>query len=163
MVVTELAPCSRALQAELRPIHPAKGYPIKTLVAFSGNVTDDKTRGHDLHRRGDEWRHPGNASCPRRFAIARNTRCCWSRRSTRPVSINRCCTRCTWTSGWRVFRPCRRCRASTASTRSRKTPSSSTSSTTARRFCEAFKQLLRRRGNGRRGQARAALPAQKRA
>ena len=35
-----------------------KGYPIKTLVAFSGTVQDDKLAGRDLHRRGDEPRHP---------------------------------------------------------------------------------------------------------
>ena len=35
-----------------------KGYAIKTLVAFSGTVQDDKLAGCHLHRRGDEPRHP---------------------------------------------------------------------------------------------------------
>ena len=87
-----------------------KGYAIKSLVAFSGTVLDDKLAGRDLHRSGHEPRHLARRSCPR-SSRRRSTRSCSSRRSTRPDSISRSCTRCTWTSGSRASRPCRRCRA----------------------------------------------------
>ena len=44
-----------------------KGYAIKSLVAFSGTVQDDKLAGRDLHRRGDEPRHP-EKELPEKFA-----------------------------------------------------------------------------------------------
>jgi hypothetical protein len=34
---------------------------------------------------------------------------CRRREEMRPDSISRCCTRCTWTSGWPVSRRCRPC------------------------------------------------------
>ena len=53
-----LAPGSRSLQAELRRYIQEKGYAIKTLVAFSGTVQDDKLADVDLHRGRHEPRHP---------------------------------------------------------------------------------------------------------
>ncbi len=44
-----------------------KGYAIKTLVAFSGTVVDDKLAERDLHRGADERRHP-EKELPERFA-----------------------------------------------------------------------------------------------
>jgi type I restriction enzyme, R subunit len=85
-----------------------KGYPIKTLVAFSGTVEDDKLPGRPTPS-GDERQGIREKELPEKFAT-RSTRCCWWRRSTRPASTSRCCTRCTWTSGWRASRRCRRSR-----------------------------------------------------
>ena len=91
-----------------------KGYTgIKTLVAFSGTVIDPDAPGVEYtevgHERGRQGKHMARRSCPS-GSRPRNTRCCWWLRSTRPASTSRCCTRCTWTSGWRASRRCRRSR-----------------------------------------------------
>ena len=51
-----LAAGGGALQAGVRPLHSGKGLPIKSLVAFSGTVEDDKLPETDLYRSGDERR-----------------------------------------------------------------------------------------------------------
>ena len=85
-----------------------KGYTeIKTLVAFSGTVR--ARRGRRVHRGRDEHAASGRKNC-RSGSRRTSSRSCSSPRSTRPASTSRCCTRCTWISGWRTCRPCRRCR-----------------------------------------------------
>ena len=49
----------------------------------------------DLHRSGDEWRG-FRKRAPGDLRARTITGFSWSRRSTRPVSINPCCRRCTW-------------------------------------------------------------------
>ena len=83
-----------------------KGYAIRSLVAFSGTVVDDRLAGVT-------YTEPGmNAGIsekelPEKFATQEYQ---VLRRSTKPGSINHSCTRCLWTSGSTAFRPCRRYR-----------------------------------------------------
>ena len=84
-----------------------KGYPIKSLVAFSGTVQDDKLSERDVHRGGNELRYPTKRSC-RRSSRHRSTKSCSLQRNIRLASTNPCCTRCMWTSDLRVSKPFRR-------------------------------------------------------
>ena len=85
----------------------ARAIPSRSLVAFSGTVMTTRFRRQDLHRRGDERRHPGKGTAGE-VRHARNTRCCSWPRNTRPALTSRFCTPCMWTNGWRAFRRCRR-------------------------------------------------------
>ena len=139
MVVTELAPARRALQAGLRHVPRREGLhghqDARRLLA--ARSMDPDVPGADVHRGRHERRHQGEGAAGA-SSTATTTRCCSSPRSTRPASTSRCCTRCTWTSGSPACRPCRPSRASTAPRRARRTPSSSTSSTTPRRSTRSF-------------------------
>jgi hypothetical protein len=90
-----------------------KGYAIKTLVAFSGVVEDDKLPGGRVYRSPDERRNPrkGAAGEVRDAGIP-------SAAGGREVpdrgSTSRCRTRCMWISGSQVSRRCRHSHDSTA-------------------------------------------------
>jgi type I restriction enzyme R subunit len=72
----------------------AKGYPIRSLVAFSGKVEDDKLHNTNYTE----------------VDMNGGIRCFWWLKSTRPASINPCSTPCMSTSGSLVSRPSRPCR-----------------------------------------------------
>jgi type I restriction enzyme R subunit len=86
------------------------GYPIGTLVAFSGEVVD-KESGPDPFTEHSLALNPGLKGRDIREAFkGPSTSCCWSPTSSRPASTSRCSAACTSTSGWRASRPCRRSR-----------------------------------------------------
>ena len=105
-----------------------KGYTdIKTLVAFSGTVEDPDAPGvsytePDMNRDSARPAHPREGIAGQ-VCRPRSTSCYWSPKNTRPASISRCCTRCTWTSGSTASRPYRRSPASTVPALARRTPS----------------------------------------
>jgi type I restriction enzyme R subunit len=65
MVVTGLAPGSRALQAELRSVHPGEGLRHQVAGGLLGHGAGRQARRRQLHRSGHEPRHLGERSCPR--------------------------------------------------------------------------------------------------
>ncbi len=88
-----------------------RGYPIGTLVAFSGEVTD-KESGPDSFSEHSKALNPGlKGATSARPSPRRSTRSCWSPTSSRPASTSPCCAACTWTSGWPASRRCRPSRA----------------------------------------------------
>ena len=87
-----------------------KGYAIKTLVAFSGTVQDDRLPGVEYTEvKMNPWDPRKGTSREVRDAGVPGV--CSSRRSTRPASINRSYTRCTWTSVLPASRQYRHSRA----------------------------------------------------
>ena len=85
-----------------------KGYPIKTLVAFSGTVEDDKMPDK-TYTEVEMNEGLKEKSCPRP-SRNRTIVCCLLLRNIRLDLISRCYTPCTWTSVLPVFRRFRPCR-----------------------------------------------------
>ena len=84
-----------------------QGYPLKTLVAFSGEV-NDKESGPEPFRETSPELNPNLKGRDIREAFkGPSTRSCWSPTSFKPASISRCCAPCTSTSGWPGSRPSR--------------------------------------------------------
>ena len=85
------------------------GYPIRTLVAFSGEVNDVES-GPDAFSEHGASLNPNLRGRDIREAFNRtSTRSCWWPTNSRPGSISPCCAVCVSIGGSRVFRPCRPC------------------------------------------------------
>ena len=105
------------------------GYPLGTLVAFSGEVSDPDS-GPDPFTETSKELNPGLKGRDIREAFKLPIIISFSSPiNSRPASISHCYAACTWIAGWPAFRQSRRCLVSTERIRARTRPTSSTSST----------------------------------
>ena len=98
-----------------------RGYTdMKTLVAFSGRVTDLESGPEDFT---EVNMNPGIRGRTRRRALrGRTTGCYWSPTNTRRALTGRSSAPCTSTSAWAACSRCRRCLGSIGPIRARRTP-----------------------------------------
>jgi len=88
----------------------SRGYTIRTLVAFSGEVTD-KESGPDPFTENSKELNPNLRGRDIREAFkGTSTKFCSWRTNSKPDSINRCCAASTSISDWPASKPCKRCR-----------------------------------------------------